>query len=134
MGIETQAERVRDDLDDLLGDGLYAVGWYDSDQEPRTEAVFMNEEFAESVSPGADEHTVLDDALLGRFGVESHEMMDEDRVASVNIYETFLDLHIHLDDYRGMVIAVSKERDARLTTVISTVEAALSDDLRLLAD
>lgn len=131
MDIASEAESVRDALADSMGEDLYAVGWYDSDREPRTGAVYMNEEFTASVSADADEHDVLDDALLGRVGATTHDMLDEERVASTNVYGTFLDLHVHLDEYQGVVVAVARDRDVRLADVITTVQDAVSLDVDL---
>ena len=134
MDIETGAENVREALFDEIGNDLYAVGWYDSDAEPRTAAVYMNDEFTEAVSVERDEHTVLNNALLSRIAPSSHEMLNEQRVASTNIFENFVDIHVHLDDNQGIVVAVGKEKDSQILDILSLIQETLPKEMDLLTD
>jgi hypothetical protein len=134
MGIEMEAENVREVLFDEIGNELYAVGWYDSDAEPRTGAVHMNDEFTEAVSVEGDEHTVLNNALLSRIAPSSHEMLNEQQVASTNIFQKFVDIHVHLDDNQGIVVAVEREKENQILDILSLIQKTLPKEMDLLTD
>jgi hypothetical protein len=134
MGIEMEAENVREVLFDEIGNELYAVGWYDSDAEPRTGAVHMNDEFTKAVSVEGDEHTVLNNALLSRIAPSSHEMLNEQQVASTNIFENFVDIHVHLDDNQGIVVAVEREKENQILDILSLIQKTLPKEMDLLTD
>jgi len=123
MDIEAVAERVSEVLDARLGDDLYAVGWYDGSSDRRTDVAYMNDRFTDAVSPGADAHAVLDDALLGRLGKVTHSMLDESAVASSTIYQSFVDVHVHFGDDCGVVVALDRDADVSTADVVETARA-----------
>jgi hypothetical protein len=108
-------------LFDELGDELYAVGWYDSSEEPRTGAVYLNDAFREAVSADGDEHTILNDALLSRIGRSSHEMLDEQLVASTNIFESLVDIHVHVGEERRIVVAIDRANESQILEFLSVI-------------
>ncbi|MGB9963939.1 hypothetical protein [Halobacterium sp. CBA1126] len=128
MDIESSAKRIRETLGAQLGDDLYAVGWYDRDGDPRTGVAYMNDRFTESVSADGDAHTILDDALLGRFGPSTHGMLGEPAVASSTIYERFVDVHVYFGGDRGVVVALNRDADASTDRIVETARDHAPDD------
>ncbi len=119
MDVETEAVRIHESIDDEIGDDLYAVGWYDSDRDPRTGVVYLSDRFKESLTEDTDAHSVLDNALLGRLGPTRHETLNEVVMASTTVYQTFIDVHVYLAEQKGVVLAIDKDSNISSTEIIS---------------
>lgn len=124
MSVPELAEDVSKTAQEELGDDLLAVGWYRQDQDDRTGTIYLSEEFGEYKEPGRG---VLETSLLESIGSEMYERPHEERLqTTVRIYESIIDICIHLDSAEGIVVAVRKDGDYLLEDFVETMQETVS--------
>jgi hypothetical protein len=122
MDIVAVSNDVQEVLQDELEQELLAVGWYDGDKANRTGVTYLSDRFKQAIDDEQNPAEVLDTALLDRLGPRTHEVMDEEKLAATaKFYESFIDVHIHVAELQGVVVAVQRDGDVTLRNVVSIV-------------
>ncbi|WP_435101935.1 hypothetical protein [Halarchaeum sp. P4] len=127
MNVREAATAVRDRLLEEHGDDVLAVGWYDGEHESRTGSVYLDEfdEYA-----GESGYGTLESALLESIGHGAYtDIHDERLTTTVRLYETVADIDLHLDDLRGVVVAVRLDSSLHITDVRQYARDAISEPL-----
>lgn len=128
MDVQEAAERIRDTLLEEHDERLLAVGWYSEDKDQRTDSVYMDEDFGEYA--GETGSGTLENAMLESLGHPAREEIHGERLTTtVRFYETIADVDLHIDEFRGIVIAVREEEDFQIEDVVQLSRAEIPETL-----
>lgn len=125
MELPETAEAIRERLAEEHEESLLAVGWYDGDTDQRTGSVYISEEFGRATEGSG----ALETAMLESFGREMCGSIHDERLTTtVRLYESVADIDLHVDEFRGIVIAVRQDEVA-LKEVLQPAREIVTDSL-----
>lgn len=132
MDAKEIAASIHEELLEEVGDELLAVGWYSKAREPRTGSEYISEDFSEHEGKGRG---VLENALLESLSHTAHESIhEEDILATIRHYETIIDIDVHLDEFKGIVIAVRPSDGYRIGYLLDAIREEVPESVGLSAE
>ncbi|QLD86070.1 hypothetical protein HWV23_10135 [Natronomonas halophila] len=122
MTVESAATAASEALETEIGDDLLAVGWYDSQADPRTDSVYLADGFGEHEEAGKG---ALESSLLGSLGSGAYtDIHGEELTTTVRVYETVADVVVPTNDTQGIVVAVRLNGSRPLERLVEGVRIA----------